>query len=102
MADDSPPSSFDPALYLHSDLPDSEQLPEPEPESFSDDIEALHLQRLDTARENHRKGIVIQSRTWNISEVFRSDDDIRPGMQVVPFINYPSNTAIYSYSNEVS
>lgn len=69
-----PLSSFDPALHLHSeeDFPD-QQLPS---ESFSDDIEALQLVR----EENVRNKVVIQHRAWNLSDVFRSDEDIRPGM----------------------
>lgn len=68
-----PPSSFDPAIHLHSeDFPD-QQLPS---ESFSDDIEALHL----VCEENIRNKVVIQHRAWNLSDVFRSDEDIRPGM----------------------
>ncbi|KKA22647.1 Sister chromatid cohesion factor (Chl12) [Rasamsonia emersonii CBS 393.64] len=76
MANNSPPqvpSSFDPALYFHSELPDTAPS-----ESFSDDIEALYLQRLETAHENRRKGVVIQHRAWNLSDVFRSDDDVQP------------------------
>lgn len=79
MANNSPPpvpSSFDPAVYLHSELPDSV------PSESSDDIEALYLQRLETAHENRRKGVVIQHRAWNLSDVFRSDDDTQPGVQV--------------------
>lgn len=71
------PSSFDPALHLHSELPDIESLNHCPSESFDDDIEALHFQR----QENLRKRIVIQHRAWNLSDVFRSDEDIRPGMQ---------------------
>lgn len=82
MAVSSPPSlpsSFDPAIHLHSEPPDN-ALPTNHPsESFSDDLEALHLHRL----EQTRKGIVIQHRAWNLSDVFRSDDDITLGMQTV-------------------
>jgi chromosome transmission fidelity protein 18 len=80
MAGNSPPSSFDPALYLHSEPQDCVLNLEPGPESFSDDIEALHLQRLDIVQENRCKGIVIQHRAWNLSDIFQSDDDIRPSM----------------------
>lgn len=61
------PSSFDPAIHLHSEDPPSE--------SFSDDLEALDLRRL----EQTRNRIVIQHRAWNLSDVFRSDEDITPG-----------------------
>lgn len=66
-------SSFDPAIHLHSeDLTNAPNLPS---ESFSDDIEAIHIHRL----EQTRNKVVIQHRAWNLSDVFRSDDDIRPG-----------------------
>jgi chromosome transmission fidelity protein 18 len=90
MAGNSPPSSFDPALYLHSEPLDSVLDIEADAASFSDDIEALRLQRLETAQENRRKGIVVQHRTWNLSEIFRSDDDIRPGMSF--FLEIPPHS----------
>ncbi|KAJ5536779.1 hypothetical protein N7513_009965 [Penicillium frequentans] len=64
-------SSFDPALQLHSEDPITINLPS---ESFSDDIEAIHQHRV----EQTRNKVVIQHRSWNLSDVFRSDDDIRP------------------------
>lgn len=66
-------SSFDPAFQLHSEDPSNAI--NPPSESFSDDIEAIHIQRL----EQTRRKVVIQHRAWNLSDVFRSDDDIRPG-----------------------
>ncbi|KAH1600581.1 hypothetical protein KXX44_004605 [Aspergillus fumigatus] len=62
------PPSFDPAIQLHSE----EQ--NPLSETFSDDLEALNLLRL----ENIRNKVVIQHRAWNLSDVFRSDEDVRP------------------------
>ncbi|KAJ9376449.1 hypothetical protein DTO063F5_8784 [Paecilomyces variotii] len=67
------PSSFDPALHLHSETPDIDLLNDCPSETFDDDIEALHLQR----QENLRKGVIIQHRAWNLSDVFRSDEDLR-------------------------
>ncbi|PYH92213.1 hypothetical protein BO71DRAFT_451557 [Aspergillus ellipticus CBS 707.79] len=67
----SPPSvppSFDPALHLHSEG----DPPEPPSDTFSDDFEALNFQR------EERKRLVIQHRAWNLSDVFRSDEDVRP------------------------
>ncbi|KAF7714163.1 Uncharacterized protein PECH_009025 [Penicillium ucsense] len=64
-------SSFDPALHLHSE---SQHPPVPPSESFSDDLEAIHLHRL----EQTRNKVVIQHRAWNLSDVFRSDEDFRP------------------------
>ncbi|KAJ5238761.1 hypothetical protein N7468_003380 [Penicillium chermesinum] len=66
-------SSFDPALLLHSEEP--EYPLHPPSESFSDDLEAIHSHR----RELTRNKVVIQHRAWNLSDVFRSEDDIRPG-----------------------
>lgn len=67
------PPSFDPAIDLHSHEPAAH----PPSESFSDDLEALNLHRL----EKTRNKVVIQHRAWNLSDVFRSDDDIAPGME---------------------
>lgn len=66
-------SSFDPALHLHSEEP--EQPFNPPSESFSEDIEAIH----DHRRELTRNKVVIQHRAWNLSDVFRSEDDLRLG-----------------------
>ncbi|KAJ5760038.1 hypothetical protein N7520_007194 [Penicillium odoratum] len=64
-------SSFDPALQLHSEGPVTFNPPS---ESFSDDIEAIHQHRV----EQTRNKVVIQHRSWDLSDIFRSDDDIRP------------------------
>ena len=63
----------DPALHLHSEC-DNPHVPPSD--SYSSDIEALTLQRED----NTHKKVVIQHRAWNLSDVFRSDEDIRPGI----------------------
>ncbi|RDW83744.1 putative sister chromatid cohesion factor (Chl12) [Aspergillus mulundensis] len=60
-------SSFDPAILLHSEDPD---LPS---QSFSDEFEALNAVRV----EKTRNKVVIQHRAWNLSDVFRSDEDVR-------------------------
>lgn len=79
MADSLLSSEFDPLLYLQSEPPDIVQFDaEPDPESFADDLEALEERRLEIAEQNRRNRVVIQSRTWKLSEVFRSDDDIWP------------------------
>lgn len=66
-------SSFDPALQLHSEGPHNTI--NPPSDTFSDDIEAIHLNR----QELTRNKVVIQHRAWNLSDVFQSDDDIRLG-----------------------
>ncbi|KAJ5833244.1 hypothetical protein N7474_001555 [Penicillium riverlandense] len=87
------PSSFDPALHLHSQ---DDIAPHPPSESFADDLEVLNLQRLEHKRD------VIQHRAWDLADVFRSDDDIRPGLWFLvssppvarmPFISSPGALA---------
>ncbi|OCK84307.1 hypothetical protein K432DRAFT_345399 [Lepidopterella palustris CBS 459.81] len=72
MNDSSPhlPSSFDPAIHLHSEF---DLLPASA--SHSDDIEALQLQIEETKAEKNKQGIVIQHRAWKPLEVFRSEED---------------------------
>ncbi|KAF2193185.1 hypothetical protein K469DRAFT_619803 [Zopfia rhizophila CBS 207.26] len=66
------PSSFDPAVFLHSELdpPDA-----PASLSHSDEIEALQQCIVEETAEKNRQGIVIQHRAWNTAEVFHSDED---------------------------
>ncbi|KAL2867143.1 putative sister chromatid cohesion factor (Chl12) [Aspergillus lucknowensis] len=81
MTDSSPPPtlpSFDPAIHLHSDSPGD--LPS---QTFSDEFEALNLVR----GEQTRNKIVIQHRSWNLSDVFRSDEDVRPDTPTRPSKN---------------
>lgn len=73
------PPSFDPAFHLHSQGPDDIDILPPD-ESFSDEFEAIHLQR----QENIRNKVVILDRAWNLSDVFRSDEDIRPETPTKP------------------
>ncbi|KAI9372922.1 hypothetical protein BJX61DRAFT_410308 [Aspergillus egyptiacus] len=68
-------SSFDPAIHLHSEQPI-----DPPSESFSDEFETLNLLRL----EKTRNKFVIQHRSWNLSDVFRSDEDVRPDTPTRP------------------
>lgn len=67
------PSSFDPALFLHSEVPD---LPS---SSHTDELEALRLQTRETTEAKTRQGIVIQHRAWRVPDVFRTDEDHEPG-----------------------
>ncbi|KAH8705922.1 hypothetical protein BGW36DRAFT_311722 [Talaromyces proteolyticus] len=79
MAAAIPSSEFDPLVYLNSEPPDLVQFDaEPDPSFFTDDLEALEEQRLEIAERNRQNRVVIQSRTWKLSDVFRSDEDIRP------------------------
>src|SRR4051812_3252906 len=76
------PTSFDPAIYLHSEL-------EPEPRctpiapaslSHSDELEALQeCIKRDTTQKNENR-VVIQHRAWRITEVFRSEEDYTIGI----------------------
>ncbi|KAI9737816.1 MAG: hypothetical protein M1834_009185 [Cirrosporium novae-zelandiae] len=68
------PSSFDPAICLHSDSDINQPSTRITPPS-SDDLEALHIVQAETTKDRNRKGIVIQHRAWKIEEVFRSDED---------------------------
>ncbi|THC88313.1 hypothetical protein EYZ11_012237 [Aspergillus tanneri] len=90
------PPSFDPALYLHSEEPGDRGPPS---ESFSDDLEALHLQRL----ENIHNKVVIQHRAWNLSDVFRSDEeDIRPYTPTKSYQRPQNKTTIDSPSRSLA
>ncbi|KZF23489.1 hypothetical protein L228DRAFT_282212 [Xylona heveae TC161] len=71
------PSSFDPAVHLHSEAND----PLPaivHPSSEADRLEAIQLQREEAAAQKSRQGIVIQHRAWKLKDVFRSEDDYLP------------------------
>lgn len=73
-------SSFDPACHLHSEEPTITA--NPPSEAFDDDLEAIHLARADLTRNK----VVIQHRAWHLSDVFRSDDDLRPGSNPDPLV----------------
>ncbi|KAL4927259.1 putative sister chromatid cohesion factor (Chl12) [Aspergillus undulatus] len=77
--------SFDPAFLSHSEFEIPPDLPS---ESFSDELEALNLVRL----EKTRNKVVIQHRAWNLSDVFRSDEDVRPETPTRP----PKNSRLRS------
>ncbi|KAK8223287.1 chromosome transmission fidelity protein 18 [Phyllosticta capitalensis] len=69
------PTSFDPALHLHSEDPAAvEHLALPT-SSHSDEIEALALQTQENIAAKTKQGIVIQHRAWQLPEVFRSEED---------------------------
>lgn len=77
------PSSFDPALHLHSEAPEDASC------NFSDDINALNDLLAETTARKNREGIVVQHRAWKTSDVFRSEDD------------HPIGTSIASYSTDM-
>lgn len=65
--------------------------------TFSDDLEALYAQEIDTAAWKKQLGVVIQHRSWKVSDAFRSDDDKSPGTRVrmtipVTFSNFLRHT----------
>ncbi|EKG14116.1 hypothetical protein MPH_08731 [Macrophomina phaseolina MS6] len=78
------PSSFDPALFLHSEAPDPLDALEHPPSSHTEEIEALRLQTRETTAARTRQGIVIQHRAWKVPDVFRSEEDHQLGA-VSPF-----------------
>jgi hypothetical protein len=66
------PSSFDPAVCLHSE---PACLVKPPSESFSDDLRAYHQLKEEDLLDKNRRGIVIQHRSWKLPDVFLSEDD---------------------------
>ncbi|KAK8159518.1 chromosome transmission fidelity protein 18 [Phyllosticta citrichinensis] len=69
------PTSFDPALHLHSEDPAPVDDPALPTSSCSDEFEALALQTKETIAAKTEQGIVIQHRAWKLPEVFRSEED---------------------------
>jgi len=63
-------SSFDPAVHLHSE-PSEVALPQA---GYADDVEALNVVQQEHRINDGKKGVVIQHRTWNLHEVFQSED----------------------------
>ncbi|KAI9711659.1 MAG: hypothetical protein M1812_007092 [Candelaria pacifica] len=69
------PQSFDPAIFLHSEI-DNPSLPLiPPSHSHSDDLEALQQQQEEVVAAKTEQGIVIQHRAWKLNEAFRSEED---------------------------
>ncbi|KAK7548731.1 chromosome transmission fidelity protein 18 [Phyllosticta citricarpa] len=69
------PTSFDPALHLHSEDPPAVDHPALPTSSHSDEIEALALQKQETTAAKSKQGIVIQHRAWQLPEAFLSEED---------------------------
>ncbi|KAF2817337.1 uncharacterized protein BDZ99DRAFT_404930 [Mytilinidion resinicola] len=101
MKDSSPcfPSSFDPAIHLHSEL-DAYDAPH-EDVSYSDDLEALHDTLKETTAEKNRQGIVIQHRAWKLPDVFRSEENyiidspLRAPRTFLPSLVNPTTSSSY-------
>ena len=68
-------SSFDPVIHLHCELNAAEDLVNPPSCSNSDDLDALHLQHLETVALKNKLGVVVQHRAWKLADVFRSEED---------------------------
>ena len=77
------PSSFDPAVYLHSESGDL-QLPTP---SNSDDLEALNDVHTEAIAKKNELGVVIQHRAWKVADVFRSEEDYHLGIQNIVILS---------------
>lgn len=77
------PSSFDPAIDLHSEFDDSGQ-PEPPIHAYSDYLEALNVQQQELTADKNSKGIVIQHRHWTLSDVFRSEGNLATSPSPLP------------------
>ena len=69
----------DPAINLHSEAAQVIDVHVPiviDSEGIAtDDAEALYLQRAEVIAAKTKQGIVIQHRAWNVSDIFRSDED---------------------------
>lgn len=75
MSSDYPdiPSSFDPAIHLHTEA--DLVLNAPASPSHSDELEALQQCIESSKAQKTREGIVIQHRAWKTAEAFRSEED---------------------------
>jgi chromosome transmission fidelity protein 18 len=71
------PTSFDPAIHLHSEIDFPQDAPTSP--SHSEDIEALHILAAEDKLNKTNQRVVIQHRAWNITEVFRSEEDYSIG-----------------------
>ncbi|ORY11050.1 hypothetical protein BCR34DRAFT_565886 [Clohesyomyces aquaticus] len=67
------PTSFDPAVYLHSEPELSQDAPAST--TFSDEFDTLQQCIVEDRLEKNKRRIVIQHRAWNTTEVFRSEED---------------------------
>jgi chromosome transmission fidelity protein 18 len=76
------PTSFDPAIHLHSQLSDDAYAYE----DLSTDLLELNQHLEFTRKEKNKAGIVVQHRAWKLSDVFRSEEDY-------PIGNLPASTA---------
>lgn len=86
------PSSFDPAIYLHSE-PDLVHLPSC---GTSDDFEALNIEREESIAAKNRGKVVIQHRAWAVADVFRSEEDYQAGSCSIAAFVSTSGPAILS------
>ncbi|SMR46306.1 unnamed protein product [Zymoseptoria tritici ST99CH_1E4] len=68
------------------DLHETQQAPttaSTAPTTFSDDLEALNEVAVETKRAKNAAGVVVQHRSWNISDVFHSDAQEKQGSSPV-------------------
>jgi chromosome transmission fidelity protein 18 len=65
------PTSFDPAIHLHSEFLDDAY----ETTNLSADLLELNHHIADVREQKTREGIVIQHRAWKVSGAFRSEED---------------------------
>ena len=68
------PTSFDPAIYLHSETGFDHDAPTPATPSHSDELDALQQCIAEDKAQKKAQGIVIQHRAWRLKEAFRSDE----------------------------
>jgi chromosome transmission fidelity protein 18 len=65
------PTSFDPAIHLHSQQSDDAF----EAADYSADLVELNQHLADVREQKTREGIVIQHRAWKVADAFRSEED---------------------------
>jgi chromosome transmission fidelity protein 18 len=71
------PTSFDPAL-LNSELEFFHDAPASL--SYSDDFDALQQCITEQTVKKNSAGVVIQHRTWNVADIFRSEGEASIGI----------------------
>ncbi|KIW08594.1 uncharacterized protein PV09_00555 [Verruconis gallopava] len=80
------PSSFDPAVYLHSQLSDDAYATA----ALSADLLELNRHIEDVRQQKTRERVVVHHRAWNVADVFRSEEDYPIVTPSKSFGNHPT------------
>jgi hypothetical protein len=78
------PTSFDPAIFLHSEAEFTPDILASA--SFSEDLEALQQCAAEDRAQKNGQGIVIQHRAWRIGDTFRSEEDYQIGTRYIVWL----------------